>query len=135
MPPMEGKQTCSHAGAGGGLKAKVVAKYLGGCGAGRTYICIEPDGTITPCVYIPHRVLGNVRQRRLEDIFRHNEFWDLLCDRNRRLHHCEVCEFKNYCGGCRGPGGRLFRRAERGRPGLCLQRETLGGTGPPRRGD
>jgi radical SAM protein with 4Fe4S-binding SPASM domain len=118
--PIEGKQTCSHAGAGGGLKAKVVAKYLGGCGAGRTYICIEPDGTITPCVYIPHRVLGNVRQRRLEDIFRHNEFWDLLCDRNRRLHHCEVCEFKNYCGGCRARADAYFGELNAGDPGCVF---------------
>jgi radical SAM protein with 4Fe4S-binding SPASM domain len=118
--PMEGKQTCSHAGSGGGLKAKVVAKYLGGCGAGRTYVCIEPDGTVTPCVYIPHRVLGNVRQRRLEDIFRHNEFWDLLCDRNRRLHHCEVCEFKNYCGGCRARADAYFGELNAGDPGCVF---------------
>ncbi|MFH1417620.1 MAG: radical SAM protein, partial [Planctomycetota bacterium] len=120
--PDDGKQACSHAGSGGGIKARVVAKYLGGCGAGRTYICIEPDGTITPCVYIPQRVLGNIRQRPLEDIFRHNEFWDLLCDRDQRLHHCEVCEYKNYCGGCRARADAYFGNLNAGDPG-CLFNE------------
>jgi len=120
--PLDGLQSCSHTGSGGGLKAKVVAKYLGGCGAGRTYIAIEPDGTVTPCVYIPHRVLGNVRQRRLYDIFRNNEFWELLCDRDRRLHHCEVCEFKSYCGGCRARADAYYGELNAGDPG-CIFNE------------
>ena len=60
-----GAAACSHAGSGSGVKARVVAKYLGGCGAGRTYVCVEPNGNVTPCVYLPHRVMGNVRQRPL----------------------------------------------------------------------
>jgi MoaA/NifB/PqqE/SkfB family radical SAM enzyme len=28
-------------------------------GAGRRYVPIEPNGNITPCVYLPHRVQGN----------------------------------------------------------------------------
>ncbi len=118
--PTEGKQACSHAGSGGGEKARVIAKYLGGCGAGRDYICIEPNGNITPCVYLPHRVLGNVRQRGLMDIFRHNEFWELLCDRDRRTHHCEVCEFKHYCGGCRARADAYFGELNAGDPGCTL---------------
>ncbi|MBU0637746.1 MAG: radical SAM protein [Planctomycetes bacterium] len=117
--PSAGLQSCSHAGAGGGMKARVVAKYLGGCGAGRTYVCIEPDGNITPCVYLPHRVLGNIRQRRFAAIFRDNEFWDLLCDRAQRVHHCEVCTFKNYCGGCRARADAYFGELNAGDPG-CL---------------
>jgi radical SAM protein with 4Fe4S-binding SPASM domain len=120
--PSEGRQACSHAGSGGGIKARVVAKYLGGCGAGRTYICIEPDGTITPCVYMPQRVLGNIRQRRLADIFRNNEFWEVLCDRDRRTHHCEVCKYKLYCGGCRARADAYFGEINAGDPG-CLFNE------------
>jgi len=117
--PIEGLQACSHVGGGGGEKARVVAKYLGGCGAGRCYVCIEPDGTITPCVYMPHRVLGNVRNRPFVDIFRNNEFWDILCDRRQRTDHCEVCEFKHYCGGCRARADGYFGRVNAGDPG-CL---------------
>jgi len=117
--PVDGKQSCSHIGGGGGEKARVVAKYLGGCGAGRCYVAIEPNGDITPCVYLPHRVLGNIRRRSFEDIFRHNEFWELLCDRDHRTHHCEVCEFKHYCGGCRARADAYFGQLNAGDPG-CL---------------
>ena len=98
----------------------MVAKYLGGCGAGRDYVSIEPNGDITPCVYLPHRVLGNIRQRRFVDIFRNNEFWELLCDRDRRTHHCEVCEFKHYCGGCRARADAYFGELNAGDPGCVF---------------
>jgi len=112
-------QPCSHVGGGGGTKARVVAKYLGGCGAGRCYVCIEPNGTITPCVYLPHRVMGNIRRRPFLEIFRNNEFWDLLCDRDRRTGHCEVCEFKHYCGGCRARADAYYGELNAADPG-CL---------------
>jgi radical SAM protein with 4Fe4S-binding SPASM domain len=120
--PLDGRQTCSHCGSGSGLKARVIAKYLGGCGAGRTYVCIEPEGNLTPCVYMPQRVLGNIRERRFRDIFRNNEFWDMMCDRDHRLHHCEVCEFKNYCGGCRARADAYYGSANAGDPG-CIFNE------------
>jgi len=118
-PARTGRAACSHAGSGSGVKARVVAKYLGGCGAGRTYVCIEPDGNVTPCVYLPHRVMGNVRRNPLTDIFRRSVFWDILNDRDRRLHHCEVCTFKNYCGGCRARADAYFGQLHAGDPG-CL---------------
>jgi len=114
-----GRVTCSHAGSGSGVKARVVAKYLGGCGAGRTYMCIEPAGDVTPCVYLPHRVMGNVRDKPLMDIFRNNVFWDVLNDRSRRLHHCEVCVFRNYCGGCRARADAYYGQLHAGDPG-CI---------------
>lgn len=115
-----GLTTCSHAGSGSGVKARVVAKYLGGCGAGRTYICIEPHGDVTPCVYLPHRVMGNLRNRPLMEIFRTSVFWDILNDRSRRLHHCEVCAFKNYCGGCRARADAYFGQLHAGDPGCVF---------------
>lgn len=120
--PLDGRQSCSHAGSGSGTKARVVAKYLGGCGAGRTYVCIQPNGDLTPCVYMPQRILGNIRRRRFADIFRHNEFSDLLCDRGQLTHHCEVCEFKNYCGGCRARADSYFGAVNAGDPG-CIFNE------------
>ncbi len=115
----EGRVSCSHAGSGSGVKARVVAKYLGGCGAGRTYVCIEPNGDVTPCVYIPHRIMGNVRERPLSDIFRRSVFWEILNDRSHRLHHCEVCTFRNYCGGCRARADAYFGELHAGDPG-CI---------------
>jgi len=114
-----GRVTCSHAGSGSGMKARVVAKYLGGCGAGRTYVCIEAAGNVTPCVYLPHRVMGNLRSGKLVDIFRHSVFWDVLNDRDRRLHHCGVCAFRTYCGGCRARADAYFGQLHAGDPG-CI---------------
>jgi len=119
----DGCQACSHAGAGSGVKARVIAKYLGACGAGRTYVCIEPNGDITPCVYLPHRRLGNIRRRRFIEIFRENAFWEVLCDRSRRLHHCEVCTFKNYCGGCRARADAYFGVLNAGDPGCIFNQK------------
>jgi radical SAM protein with 4Fe4S-binding SPASM domain len=99
--PIDGKVTCSHAGSGSGFKARVVARYLGGCGAGRTYMCIQPNGDVTPCVYLPHRVMGNVRQKPVKDIWLHSETWEVLNDRDRRYGGCATCKYKSYCGGCR----------------------------------
>ncbi|MGD8453061.1 MAG: radical SAM protein [Phycisphaerae bacterium] len=117
--PVEGRTAASHAGSGAGWKARVVAKYLGGCGAGRCYVAVEPNGDITPCVYLPHRVLGNIRQRRLSEMFRDNPFWEIACDRTRRLGHCEVCAFKHYCGGCLARSDAYYGVLNAGDPG-CL---------------
>ncbi len=118
-----GRTTCSHAGSGSGIKARVVAKYLGGCGAGRTYICIEPNGDVTPCVYLPHRIMGNIRQKSLVEIFRNSIFWDVLNDRNQRLHHCGVCTFKNYCGGCRARADAYYGQLHAGDPGCVFNQK------------
>jgi radical SAM protein with 4Fe4S-binding SPASM domain len=118
-----GRMSASHAGSGGGEKARVVAKYLGGCGAGRCYVCVEPNGNITPCVYLPHRVIGNIRQRTLMDIFRNNDYWDLLCDRERRTGHCEVCHFKHFCGGCRARSDAYYGTLNGADPGCMLNEQ------------
>ncbi len=114
-----GKAACSHAGSGSGTKARVVAKYLGGCGAGRTYICLEPGGNVTPCVYMPQRVMGNVRQTPIDEIFRNSIFYDVLNDRDHRLGHCEACAFKNYCGGCRARADAYYGHIHAADPG-CI---------------
>ena len=118
----DGRTACSHAGSGSGSKARVVAKYLGGCGAGRTYVCIEPNGDVTPCVYLPHRVMGNLRRAGIEEIFR-NGYYELLNDRADRIHHCRGCDFANYCGGCRARSDAYFGRLDAGDPGCVFNQQ------------
>ncbi len=121
--PAEGGRTaCSHAGSGSGRKARVVAKYLGGCGAGRTYVCVEPNGDVTPCVYLPHRVMGNLRTSNILDIFR-NGYYELLNDRTDRIHHCATCKFASYCGGCRARSDAYFGRLDAGDPGCIYNQQ------------
>ena len=63
--------------------------------------------------------MGNVRDKPLMRIFRESVFWDVLNDRDHRLHHCEVCSFKNYCGGCRARADAYFGQLHAGDPG-CI---------------
>jgi len=118
----DGLTSCSHAGSGSGTKARVVAKYLGGCGAGRTYVCIEPNGDVTPCVYLPHRVMGNLRKAPLVEIFR-GQYYELLNDRTDRVHHCGQCDYANFCGGCRARSDAYFGRLDAGDPGCVFNRD------------
>jgi MoaA/NifB/PqqE/SkfB family radical SAM enzyme len=42
---------------------KKLADFIGGCGAGRFYLSLEPNGDIFPCVFFPHDEevrLGNI---------------------------------------------------------------------------
>ncbi|MFQ6080600.1 MAG: radical SAM protein [Candidatus Bathyarchaeia archaeon] len=79
----------------------VLAEFIGGCGAGRLYGALQPNGDVTPCVFMPDLVVGNVRERTFSDIWHNSEvMWKL---RNRELlkGHCGQCEYKYVCGGCR----------------------------------
>ena len=121
--PEQGRMSASHCGGGGGRAARVVAKYLGGCGAGRTYVCLEPNGDVTPCVYMPNRPFGNVRQRPLLELFRNSPYWDDLWDRSDRDGHCRTCRYKHYCGGCRARADAYFGSVKANDPG-CIFNQT-----------
>lgn len=96
----DGVFATGHAGRGEGRKTMVLSRYIGGCGAGRCYCCVQPNGVITPCVYIPSMKLGDLRRRSLAEIW-NCELFDVLSDREDRGDHCGVCDYRNYCGGCR----------------------------------
>jgi radical SAM protein with 4Fe4S-binding SPASM domain len=140
-PGYPGRRTaCSHAGSGSGAKARVVARYLGGCGAGRTYACIQPNGDVTPCVYMPRPVMGNVRRGLYSRIWRDHPLWEVLNDRHARTGHCASCKFMHYCGGCRARADAYFGRPDAADPGCVFnQREwdrlVAAGTGGSSRRD
>ncbi len=121
--PIQGKMSASHCGGGGGRAARVVAKYLGGCGAGRTYVSLEPNGDVTPCVYMPDRPFGNVRRRPLLELFRNSPYWNELSDRSDRVGHCRTCRYKHYCGGCRARADAYFSSIKAADPG-CIFNQT-----------
>ena len=127
----DGLVSCSHAGNGPGTKARVVAKYLGGCGAGRTYACVQPNGDVTPCVYMPGRIMGNIIEKAKEnsgngftEIFQGSQWWDLLCNRDEREGNCGQCDYRNYCGGCRARSDAYFGRLDQSDPG-CVNNQEL----------
>jgi radical SAM protein with 4Fe4S-binding SPASM domain len=98
--PQDGIFATGHAGGGQGKKTMVLARYIGGCGAGRCYCCIQPDGIVTPCVYIPSEKIGDLRRQSLAEIW-DCELFEVLSNREQRSGHCRVCDYKRYCGGCR----------------------------------
>ncbi|UCG36916.1 MAG: radical SAM protein [Candidatus Bathyarchaeota archaeon] len=97
-----------------------VANFLGGCGAGRLYMCLEPNGDIKPCVFLPTdelMVRGNILEKPLEEVWDHDEIFWKLRKRDKlksyeikgRSVGCGCCEDKYICGGCRARSYSYFK--------------------------
>ena len=83
---------------------KKLADFIGGCGAGRFYLSIEPNGDIFPCVFFPHNedvLLGNILSDDFTAIWQSNDILMKLRNKNILHGHCGVCKSRNICGGCR----------------------------------
>ncbi|MEM2103619.1 MAG: radical SAM protein [Candidatus Bathyarchaeia archaeon] len=96
-----------------------VANFLGGCGAGRLYCAVEPNGDIKPCVFFPankNTVLGNVLNNDFTEIWDKNPLlWDLRVRENLETYMaggkklgCGNCPDKYICGGCRARAYSYF---------------------------
>jgi len=89
-----------------------VANFLGGCGTGRLYVGLEPNGDIKPCVFFPtneNTIIGNILEDDFEHIWDNNKLlWKLRTreklesyEINGQTIGCGNCEDKYICGGCR----------------------------------
>jgi len=96
-----------------------VANFLGGCGAGRLYCCLEPNGDIKPCVFFPtnkETVLGNILKDDFEEIWdNHPLLWKLRVREGLEDYvvdgqkvGCGSCRDKYICGGCRARAYSYF---------------------------
>ncbi len=85
-----------------------LAEFIGGCGAGRIYCAIQPDGLVTPCVFMPI-VVGNLRKESFWSIWSKSPLLLKLRNRNLLKGSCNVCPFKNVCGGCRARAYAYFK--------------------------
>jgi radical SAM protein with 4Fe4S-binding SPASM domain len=76
-----------------------VLNYQTRCPCGIQYCRITPEGTVTPCPYMP-TVAGDLRRQTFGEIWREaTVFADL---RRRELGgKCGECEYRMICGGCR----------------------------------
>ena len=81
-------------------RAKALADFIGGCGAGRFYCAISPEGDVQPCVFMPLPI-GNLKTQRLEDLWRSSQVLKDLRYRENLKGRCSRCEYKFVCGGCR----------------------------------
>lgn len=121
--PPDGIFATGHAGAGKGGKTRVLSRYIGGCGAGRCYCAIQPNGDITPCVYISGLRVGSLRQQSFAEIWDCSLF-GVLADRRDRRDHCAVCTDRTYCGGCRARALAYLDDIRAGDPG-CARNQQL----------
>jgi len=92
------------------LARKYATRHTVGCIAGIRYLYIAPNGDVYPCPYLPIK-LGNIRETSLQKILETSDI--ILRLRNRAFDgKCDVCKFKNICGGCRAKAyaytGNLF---------------------------
>lgn len=73
--------------------------YQTRCPCGIQYCRITPEGTLTPCPYLP-TVAGDLRRQSFGEIWRESELFGDL--RKRELGgKCGICEYRMICGGCR----------------------------------
>lgn len=100
---------------------KALAEFVGGCGAGRIYAALQPNGDAAPCVFMPIRV-GNVREKTFREIWDTAPLFRRLRNRNLLKGFCSRCSFKNICGGCRARGYAYFGDALAPDPGCIYNR-------------
>ena len=88
--------------AGRGNIYRKLAPYLGGCPAGRLYCNIQPNGDVTPCMFMPHYpVAGNLKEQPFEEIWEQSAIFRALRTRSFLKGKCRECENVIVCGGCR----------------------------------
>lgn len=75
-------------------------KYVG-CGAGRLVARIMPDGTVTPCVFLP-TAIGTLADTPFKTMWQDAQLLHQFRARSGNISgNCGKCEFLNTCGGCR----------------------------------
>lgn len=80
-----------------------------GCLAGTRYCCILPEGEVHPCPYLPVRA-GHIREDGgFKNVWMNSSVFRELRDPSLIKGKCGICEFKDYCGGCRARAYSRFR--------------------------
>jgi len=103
-----------------------LAEFIGGCGAGRFYMCLEPNADMYPCVFFPHEEglrAGNLFKDDFEQVWRHSKlFWEIR-DKDRLKENCGSCQYRYTCGGCRARAYGYFKDILAPDPGCVLNKD------------
>jgi len=103
-----------------------LADFIGGCGAGRFYLSLEPNGDIYPCVFFPHEEsmkVGNLFQDNFERIWRHSKLFWTIRDKDKLKENCGSCQYRYTCGGCRARAYNYFKDVLAPDPGCIRNKE------------
>lgn len=121
-----------HFSSGSAEKLENLVELIGGCGAGRAYIGIQPDGSITPCVFIPDVRIGNmkkngeIKKEHLLDVWKTSEVLNTI---RERRYHPEIAGCKgryfSVCGGCVARSYAYFGDFLSPDPGCLLNKPVL----------
>lgn len=106
-------------------KAVPLADFIGGCGAGRLYCSLSPDGDVHPCVFLPINV-GNLKKEKFEDIWLNSKLFNALRNRDNLNGACGKCYYKYICGGCRARANAYKKDIMASDVGCILAREKKG---------
>jgi radical SAM protein with 4Fe4S-binding SPASM domain len=104
-------------------KTRMLADFIGGCGAGRLYCSIEPNGEVQPCVFMPISV-GNIRDTDFISIWHNSPVLETLRNRENLNGGCGSCDRKFICGGCRARAWAYFQDISAPDPG-CIHNRVL----------
>ncbi|MBN2322920.1 MAG: radical SAM protein [Spirochaetes bacterium] len=113
-----------------GSSIKGIIKYAGGCGAGRVYAAVQPNGMMSPCVFMPQVEIGDVGKKRLIDIWKDSELCRALSDRAH--YHFRCPKYHYVCGGCRARA-LAYGDILGADPGCSIYQETVRGIEEPER--
>jgi len=112
----------SHYTVAKGKKAATVAEFVGGCGVGRAYCAIQPNGVVSPCVFMPIPV-GDLRTTPFTEIWNHSPELNDLRERTDLKDHCGSCAYRSSCGGCRARAYAYFHDFKAPDPG-CINNQS-----------
>lgn len=74
--------------------------YLSGCACGSSSFRIQPDGEVTPCIFLK-KSGGNIKNKSVEDIFNSPIFRSI--NKREPAGKCKKCNSYEHCkGGCAG---------------------------------
>ena len=107
-----------------GEKTHLIAEFIGGCGVGRAYCAIQPDGIVTPCVYMPIKV-GDLKKQSFRQIWTTSPILKDLRNRDDLKGHCGVCEYRSACGGCRARAYAYFGDYKAPDPGCINNKDAF----------
>ena len=102
-------------------RAKYLGDFIGGCGAGRLYCGMEPNGDIEPCVFIPI-IIGNVKRQGIREIWESAPELKKIRQREK-FEGCGTCKYVCSCGGCRARAYGYFGDLAGPDPGCIRNRK------------